>query len=89
VKALNTVDRHLMTAPDGLAGDHTAFICGDDDGAKGEVLGLHEDFGWKRENVIDLGDLTAARSLEMVVPLWARLYSALDGQLFQLAVVRS
>jgi predicted dinucleotide-binding enzyme len=89
VKALNTMDRHLMTAPDGIPGDHTAFICGDDGGAKGEVRGLLEEFGWKRDNILDLGDLSAARSLEMLVPLWVRLHSALDGQLFQLAVVRS
>jgi 8-hydroxy-5-deazaflavin:NADPH oxidoreductase len=89
VKALNTMDRHLMTAPEKLPADHTAFICGDDGGAKGEVRGLLEDFGWKPDNVLDLGDLTAARSLEMLVPLWVRLHSALDRQLFQLAVVRS
>ena len=88
VKALSTMHRVLMTDPDALPAPTTALICGDDEGAKSEVLGLLEDFGWKRENVIDLGDLTAARAMEMFVSLWVRLNSALDRQLFGVAVVR-
>ncbi|HEY3192290.1 MAG TPA: hypothetical protein VGJ61_05855, partial [Solirubrobacterales bacterium] len=88
VKALNTMHRRLMTSPDALPADTTALICGDDDEAKAEALGLLEDFGWKRENVIDLGDLSAARAMEMFVSLWVRLNSALDRQLFGVAVVR-
>lgn len=88
VKALNTMHRRLMTSPDALPEDTTALICGEDDAAKAEVIGLLEDFGWKRENVIDLGDLSAARAMEMFVSLWVRLNSALDRQLFGVAVVR-
>jgi 8-hydroxy-5-deazaflavin:NADPH oxidoreductase len=89
VKGLNTMHRELMTTPEKVAGDHAAFICGDDGGAKGEVRGLLEGFGWKPENILDLGDITAARALEMFVPMWGRLYSALDRELFNIAVVRS
>jgi predicted dinucleotide-binding enzyme len=88
VKALNTMHRELMTTPEKVAGDHNALICGNDEEAKGEVRQLLEAFGWKPENILDLGDLSAARALEMFVPLWARIYSALDGQLFQIAVVK-
>jgi 8-hydroxy-5-deazaflavin:NADPH oxidoreductase len=88
VKGLNTMTRHLMAEPGKLAGDHTALICGNDDAAKGEVRSLLESFGWKPDNILDLGDLTAARALEMIVPLWARLYSALGSEMFQIAVVR-
>jgi predicted dinucleotide-binding enzyme len=89
VKALNTMHRRLMTSPDALPADTTALICGDDEAAKAEVLGLLEDFGWKRENVIDLGQVSAARATEMFVALWVRLNSALDRELFGVAVVRT
>jgi predicted dinucleotide-binding enzyme len=89
VKALCTMHRVLMTNPDALPAPTTALVCGDDDDAKAEVVGLLEDFGWKAENIIDLGDLTAARAMEMFVSLWVRLNTALDRQLFGLAVVRS
>ncbi len=87
VKALSTMSRVLMTDPDALPSPTTALICGDDGDAKAEVLSLLEDFGWKQENVIDLGDLTAARAMEMFVALWVRLNSTLDRELFGLAVV--
>jgi hypothetical protein len=80
--------RVLMTDPGALPSPTTALICGDDDGGKAEVMGLLEDFGWTQENVIDLGDLTAARAMEMFVALWVRLNSALDRRLFGVAVVR-
>jgi predicted dinucleotide-binding enzyme len=89
VKALNTMHREVMATPDAVPGDHNVFICGDDDEAKAQVRELLGDFRWRDENVIDLGDLTAARALEMFVPLWVRIYSALDGQLFNIAVVRA
>jgi 8-hydroxy-5-deazaflavin:NADPH oxidoreductase len=89
VKALNTMHRLLMTDPGALPADTTALICGNDEGAKDEVVDLLEGFGWKRENVIDLGDLTAARATEMFVALWVRLNSALNRELFGVAVVRA
>ena len=76
-----------MAEPGNLSGDHTALICGNDDAAKAEVRSLLEGFGWKPDNILDLGDLSAARSLEMLAPLWLRLYSALGSELFQIAVV--
>jgi predicted dinucleotide-binding enzyme len=88
VKALSTMHRVLMTEPDALPSPTTALICGDDEAAKSQVLGLLQGFGWKEENVIDLGDLTAARAMEMFVSLWVRLNSALDRELFGVAVVR-
>jgi len=32
----------------------------------------HESFGWKADNIIDLGDITAARGTEIMMPLWMR-----------------
>ena len=47
---------------------------------------LKEWFGWKAP--IDLGDITAARTLEMWLPLWIRLWSALGTADFNLEVQR-
>jgi 8-hydroxy-5-deazaflavin:NADPH oxidoreductase len=73
VKALNTMNAVLMVNPRQLAdGGHTVFVCGDNPEAKALVTGLLTDgFGWR--DVIDLGDLTAARATEMVLPIWLRL----------------
>jgi 8-hydroxy-5-deazaflavin:NADPH oxidoreductase len=88
VKALNTMNALLMVNPRQLAdGGHTVFVCGDDPEAKGLVTGLLTDgFGWR--DVIDLGDLTAARATEMVLPIWLRLWGALQVPMFNLKVVR-
>ena len=36
-------------------------------------------FGWKPENIVDLGDITAARGTEMMMPLWMRLFQGVIG----------
>ena len=38
--------------------------------------------------MLDLGDLTAARGLEMYIPLWLRLYGAVGRPGFNIKVVR-
>ncbi len=88
VKTLNTVNAYLMVKPDLLAGgDHTMFVCGDDAAAKKTVTGLlHEWFGWR--DVIDLGGISMSRGTEMYLPLWARLYGALQNPMFSIKVVR-
>ena len=88
IKTLNTVNAFLMVDPRQLAGgDHTMFVAGNDAGAKAEVTRLlREQFGWK--DVIDLGDITMARGTEMWLPLWVRLWGALQSPMFNLKVVR-
>ncbi|MDP9295311.1 MAG: NAD(P)-binding domain-containing protein [Actinomycetota bacterium] len=87
VKAWNTVTAALMTNPKMLAeGDHTIPICGNDGDAKKEVTGLLQSFGWR--DVIDLGDLTAARAMEGYLPFWLRLMQALQNPIFNTKVVR-
>jgi predicted dinucleotide-binding enzyme len=88
VKTLNTMNAQLMADPGQLAdGDHTVFVCGDDDQAKAQVSQLlTEGFGWR--DVIDLGDLSAARATEMVLPIWLRLMGTLHTPAFNLKVVR-
>jgi predicted dinucleotide-binding enzyme len=78
VKALNTVNCAVMIQPALVPGDHHLFICGNDIAAKREVTAhLSEWFGWKKENIIDLGDISGARATEMYLPLWLRLMGQL------------
>jgi 8-hydroxy-5-deazaflavin:NADPH oxidoreductase len=76
VKSLNTVNADVMVNPGVVPGSHTIFVAGDDATAKGEVRGVLESFGWPAEDILDLGDLSAARGLEMYLPLWLRLWGA-------------
>jgi len=86
VKTLNTVTAMLMTNP-GLVdgGEHHMFVAGNDDAAKAEVTRLlTEEFGWR--SVIDLGDITCARPMEMYLALWVRLFMKI-GPLFNVRIV--
>jgi hypothetical protein len=87
VKALNTTNAHLMARPRQLAdGDHSIFVCGNDAGAKAQVVELLNSFGWR--DVIDLGDITNARGTEMLLPIWVRLFGALQTPVFNFKIVR-
>jgi predicted dinucleotide-binding enzyme len=87
VKALNTTNASVMARPTAVGGgDHTLFICGNDPEAKASVIALVESFGWR--DVVDLGDITAARGTEMLLPLWLRLFGAFRTPLFNFKVVR-
>jgi predicted dinucleotide-binding enzyme len=76
VKSLNTVNADVMVNPGIVPGSHTMFMAGDDAAAKVDVRGILESFGWPPEDILDLGDLAAARGLEMYLPLWLRLWGA-------------
>jgi predicted dinucleotide-binding enzyme len=76
VKTLNTVTAAVMVQPDLVPGAHTMFICGNDDDAKAQVGGLLAELGWPDGSVLDLGDITAARGMEMYLGLWLRLWGA-------------
>jgi hypothetical protein len=88
VKALNTVTAHIMVNPAGLAGaDHDVFVAGNDPDSRERVTRfLRDEFGWK--TVIDLGDLTAARGLEMLIMVWLKLWSAFGTADFNYKIVR-
>lgn len=88
VKALNTMNCFLMVNPDLVAGDHNVFLSGNDDGAKSKVAQLLEEwFGWKPKNIIDLGDITSARGVEMLLPIWIRLYGKMQRADFNFHIV--
>jgi len=89
VKALNTVNCEVMINPARIPGDHSLPICGNDVEAKEEVAAkLTEWFGWKPSNIVDLGDITAARGTEMYLPLWLRLWGAVGTPVFNIQLVR-
>jgi len=80
VKALNTVNCDIMIEPSRVPGNHSLFICGNDAAAKKRVTQYLSDwFGWKPDNIIDVGDITAARGTEMMMPLWMRLFQGVIG----------
>ncbi len=86
VKALNTMGNPVMVDPELIPGDHDVFICGNDVQAKTDVVEILKSFGWK--NPIDLGDISAARGLEMVLPLWLRLYGIFQDRNFNFKIAR-
>ena len=69
VKALNTMNCKVMVAPLLVSGgDHNLFMAGNDAEAKQRLREILKAFGWKEEAFIDLGDITAARGMEMIYP---------------------
>jgi predicted dinucleotide-binding enzyme len=88
VKTLNSTTAALMVNPGAVGGgDHTMFVAGNDAEAKSKVKGwLGEWFGWR--DVIDLGDVTNARGIEMLLPIWTRLYGTLGTPMFNFKIVR-
>ena len=88
VKTLNTVNALVMVDPASVGGgEHDMFVAGNDAAAKAEATQILTDwFGWR--TVIDLGDITNARGMEMYLPLWVRLYGNLGTGAFNIRIVR-
>jgi 8-hydroxy-5-deazaflavin:NADPH oxidoreductase len=89
VKALNTMNAHVMVDPGRLSGGHNVFVAGDDADAKKTVTNLLRSFGWTDEVIVDLGGIRAARGTEMFLPLWLSLYGALGTGDFNIGIVRA
>jgi predicted dinucleotide-binding enzyme len=89
VKSLNTVTAQIMTDPGQLTEATTMFVSGNDQKAKDWIQRepLEHWFGW--EQVLDLGDITAARGQEMWMPLWLRVMGAAGTAAFNLRIVAS
>ena len=60
-----------------------------EESAKAEVIEILETFGWLSGDIIDVGDITAARGIEAYVLLWVRLMGALETPTFNIRVVRA
>ena len=87
VKALNTMNAQVMVNPSLVPDDHDVFICGNDTEAKARVTELLRSFGWR--SVINLGDISAARGMEMILPIWLRLMGALKTPTFNFHIAHS
>lgn len=88
IKALNTMSCAVMVNPRLLPESHHTFIAGNDAGAKDQVKSLLLAFGWKADEVIDVGDITGARATESYLPIWLRIYGALKTGTFNVKIVR-
>jgi predicted dinucleotide-binding enzyme len=86
VKTLNTMNCQLMVNPGLLTEPGNVFVCGNDADAKTEIKQLLESFGWK--SIIDLGDISAARGTEQILPIWVRLMGTLGTAMFNFSIVR-
>ena len=87
VKTLNTVNAAVMVSPKLLAEPTALFVAGNDQKARDWVHHelLERWFEW--EQVLDLGDITAARAVEMWLPLWALLFGVAGTPAFNIRVV--
>lgn len=87
VKTLNTMTNSVMVDPGHVAGgDHTVFVSGNDAQAKAAVTEILQALG--HTDVLDLGDITTARGVEMIMPLWLRIWGALGTGDFNFKVAR-
>jgi predicted dinucleotide-binding enzyme len=87
VKALNTMNCVLMVNPKLVPGSHDLFLCGNDADAKAKVTEiLVNGFGWP--SVLDIGDLTGARAMEMLLPIWIRLMGQFKTPNFNFKIVK-
>lgn len=86
VKALNTMNCSVMVNPSLVPGDHDVFVSGNDAQAKAKVKDILGSFGWK--SIIDLGDITAARGTEMLLPIWLRLMSVNQSPQFNFKIAK-
>jgi 8-hydroxy-5-deazaflavin:NADPH oxidoreductase len=88
VKSFNTMNCLVMVNPRQLSGSHIIFLCGNDAGAKNKVRDLLKSFAWKDEEILDLGDISASRGTEMVLPLWLRIMGTLNSGSFNFNIVK-
>jgi 8-hydroxy-5-deazaflavin:NADPH oxidoreductase len=87
VKTLNTMNAFVMVNPALVkGGDSTVFINGNDASAKATVTDILKSFGW--QDIMDLGDITASRAVEMILPLWLRAWGAIGNTPFNFKIAR-
>jgi predicted dinucleotide-binding enzyme len=89
VKTLNTMWCGLMVNPNMIGGgNHINFLAGNDTGAKNKVKKLLKEFGWKDENLLDLGDISGSRATEAVLLIWLRVMGVTNSGAFNFGLVK-
>ncbi|PNE37089.1 NADPH-dependent F420 reductase [Streptomyces noursei] len=88
VKAFVTQEQATVVDPRSIGGgDHTMFVAGQDADAKQTVTDLLTSYGWT--DILDLGDMVAARGMEMYAHMHGAIGFALGfGTHFGVKVVR-
>jgi len=85
VKTLNTMNCNVMVDPGKLSQRTDVFVSGNDIEAKATVISILRDwFGW--QSVIDLGDISTSRGVEMFVVLWQDLRTWSSSHRFNIRV---
>ena len=88
VKSLNTIRCEVIVNPAMLAERSDVFVSGNNTEAKATVTALLRDwFGWR--SVVDLGDITTSRGVEMYMMLWRCFRLAVSSYYFNVRLVRS
>jgi hypothetical protein len=89
VKTLNTVNYKLMVDAQIVnKGDHHLFVSGNNADAKNKVMHfLVDNFKWKPDRFVDVGDIKSARTVEAIVPFWVTVMQALHTPLFNFKIV--
>ncbi len=88
VKSLNTINCDVMVNPDKLVERTDVFVSGNSNEAKAAVSTILRNwFGWR--SIIDLGDITTSRGVEMYVVLWRNLRHVVSSHHFNIRLVRS
>jgi predicted dinucleotide-binding enzyme len=86
VKTLNNMNCNVMVEPDKLPGRTNVFVSGNDPKAKETVeMILRDWFGWK--SIIDLGDITTSRGVEMYMVLWSNLRNIISADRFNIKIM--
>jgi predicted dinucleotide-binding enzyme len=88
IKTLNTMWCGLMVNPSLVNdGNHQVFMSGNDAEAKAQVQEILQSFGWKPTCILDLGDISTSRGVEMYLPLWLRIWGAKKNGAFNIQIV--
>lgn len=70
VKTLNTMNHAVMVRPAAIPGDHLVFLSGDSPAAKDATRTLLRAFGWRDEQMLDLGVIETAAATETMMSVW-------------------
>jgi 8-hydroxy-5-deazaflavin:NADPH oxidoreductase len=89
VKTLNTMWAGLMVNPGMInGGNHTNYIAGNNAEAKATIKKFLGELGWADNNVLDLGDISASRGMEGILPLWLRIWGATQNGAFNFSIAQ-
>ncbi len=89
VKTLNTMWCGLMVNPKLINnGQHQNYICGNNIHAKEKVIEILMEFGWSKDNILDLGGISNARGTEAILLIWTRIFKATQNGAFNMQIVK-